>query len=519
MHIRRRRNPEAPGQEQRTRIHRGQSIFEQRRRRRGKILRYALAVVAALVLVAGVVTAVVLPQIWCDANRNLPRQDGECVGVTDGSFVFAPGLAQVENDIKTENQRISEQKSVTVAVLLPMTSTTTLFTQQDIVSNLEGSYIAQFNYNNAAGNTQAPKIRLVLANEGSRELAWQHVTGQLEGMVHGSSPLVAVTGIGVSTPQTGNVENELARAKIPMIGSEYSSDNLNATGVGLTDGVPIPGSISGLVRVIESNEADIQAVGSYLSSHPGSVPDLSRAVLVDDTNPDDPYADTLAKDFKTVAPFAAALRGTDFLTKIYDAEPGTIAVPAEFDHIASELCDPQEPSLVLYTGRSILLPYLITDLKEHCSQRRITVVTGSDATSLPQFSTKSTNVTVLYAAPNDPRALANPNQSQYQMFKADFLNTHHYPQQDLDTGWAVQGDDAMQTAITAIESTLSSLPNSPLPNAVSVIGTLDRLKTPEPSVRGVSGMFSFDSAGDRIGSPPPVLELGPDAPEPTVLQP
>jgi hypothetical protein len=59
-----------------------------------------------------------------------------------------------------------------------------------------GAYVVQDTENSRGIR---PKIRCVLANEGSQEQAWQPVTSQPAGMIGVPDHLIAVIGLGVSS--------------------------------------------------------------------------------------------------------------------------------------------------------------------------------------------------------------------------------------------------------------------------------------------------------------------------------
>lgn len=117
----------------------------------------------------GVVTAIAVlaaSTIWVTAGvfrtcgwpgSGLYRVGGECVGVTDGSYVFDPAFAEVQKKIADENAWVRAQPSyVTVALLNPLTATaTSVLTTEEILNQLEGAYTAQHRVNRttAIGDT------------------------------------------------------------------------------------------------------------------------------------------------------------------------------------------------------------------------------------------------------------------------------------------------------------------------------------------------------------------------------
>jgi transcriptional regulator with XRE-family HTH domain len=212
-------------------------------------------------------------------GSGVSRVDGECVGVTDGSYVFDPALADVEAKIAAENARVAGSgHTVTVALLNLMTvNNTSPVPIAEVVNQLEGAYTAQYRANHTTDlGDPSPLIRLVLANEGSHENQWQPVVHQIEGMVGDKDPLVAVTGLGVSTTQTEDGAKDLAAHHIPMVGAITTADELNYK------------DIPGFVRVAPSTAELVQSLSAYLQHrHNQQRQDFDSAILVYDTNSDD----------------------------------------------------------------------------------------------------------------------------------------------------------------------------------------------------------------------------------------
>ncbi|WP_132117328.1 hypothetical protein [Actinocrispum wychmicini] len=89
----------------------------------------------------------------------------ECVGVTDGQYMFGSQFAAVEGRIAAENKRVTSGDApvVTIALLSPFpTSDTDTLTPESMRHELEGAYAAQ-----VQANRSTPKVKLVLANEGA----------------------------------------------------------------------------------------------------------------------------------------------------------------------------------------------------------------------------------------------------------------------------------------------------------------------------------------------------------------
>ncbi len=217
------------------------------------------------------------------------RVDGECVGVTDGSYLFDPAFAQVQKKISDENVWVRRQRSyVTVALLNPLTATpTSVLSTEEILEQLEGAYTAQYqaNHTSAVGDS-GPPIQLVLANEGSTEDQGQPVVEQLVEMAgQEDNPLVAVAGLGVSIAQTRQGAQELSHHDIPMVGAIIAADGFDHN------------QIPGFIRVSPTTQDYAKSLRSYLDSRN----DLRSAILVSDSNSDsnsDIFTRTLRDAFR-----------------------------------------------------------------------------------------------------------------------------------------------------------------------------------------------------------------------------
>ena len=476
-----------------------------RRRRRMRRGLVGVGVTVAVVGAAAGTQVVVSALHRCGAG--VTRQGDECVGVTDGSYVFDPALATVEGQIRAENHRVEDRPHVTVALLTPLTSSAvSTVSIERIRSQLEGAYVAQHSANSSGSN---PRIRLVLANMGSQEQAWEPVVDQLADMVNGPQHLVTVIGMGVSSDPTVRAAKALAGHGIPMVGAVITGDGLNTTATGL--GGPIPG----LTRVNPSVGDELAVLAEYLTGHRR---DLHTALLVGDENSSDLYTGALQRDFTTTGLSRYWVDGGR-VVQPYDGTPGTPGTDAQFRAIVANLCGVNPPDMVFYAGRASLLPTFVARLRQrNCARdRTVTVVTGSDASalaaSLPRPQAVDAPVTVVYAPLVDPNALANrrfnPDLAQYQRFADTFTRVNGFPADDLADGWAIMTHDAMLAATLAIGRATGQ--SSQLPAPGDVRSLLYLANSPTTSVPGAGGTFTFDpKTGDAVGRRIPVMELRPD---------
>lgn len=462
--------------------------------RRGRWWLLAAGGVAVLAAVSLVLTLKSAPHPDTPCTTCVIRDGGQRVGVTDGSFIFDPALRTVEGDIRRADQGLARGKYVTVAFLGPLTPSPDVSIGR-IRSWLEGAYIAQ----QVANRTGAgPQIRLVLANVGSGENQYQPVVRQLDRMTTGPDPLVAVTGMGISVPQTLQTARLLSQHSIPMVGAVITGDSLSQV------------SVPGLFRVNPDVRDEVSALAHYLRG--AGLGD--RAMLIQDNAPGDLYTASLNADFR--AGLAGYIQAGGFPEEPFDAPPNSGALGAQFSALSGNLCGRNPPDMILYAGRVDDLPDFIHHLWARgvdCEPRRlITVVTGSDASSLQgqlKPAPGDAPVRVIYAALADPAELAaRPNgrndRNLWQAFYAAF--TKRFPASDLGDGWAIMSHDALVAADQAVIKISASQGQVTARNVRGELGDLSASN----AVPGAAGDFGFDPvAGNPTGRDFPVLELTP----------
>ncbi|MEU6128093.1 hypothetical protein ABZ805_02865 [Saccharopolyspora sp. NPDC047091] len=454
-------------------------------------LRIALAAGCALVLALGVVT---VSWAFSECGSGTSRVGNECVGVTFGDEVFSPELADVERRIRDENAQVEDDPYVvTVAVLMPMTAEEgDSLSIKQIQAYLEGAHVAQLN-----ANAEEPglKIRLALANEGSYERSWDDVTNRLINMVE-SDQLVAVTGLGLSSPETVYGASKLAAAGIPMVGY-LSADRFNS----------LPNEygpkIAGLTRVSPSLKQELSTVAEHLDQ----VVEDPRAMLVRDDNPNDYYTDDLRRNFEEL--FREEWERTGRSDPPYTGGRNRFGVSTQFGYIADRLCGEDDATkaanVVLYAGRSNLLGEFVDQVrKRSCNNKTpITIITGSESTdlSLPREPGDGP-VSVVYASAADPAALGspdNPQRSQFTGFESRLKNL--FGTKTDVSNWSVMGHDATFTATLAAQRAVKN-EEEKVPTAEGVRANLYLLN----SVPGASGTFQIDGrSGDRVDEDIPVL--------------
>jgi ABC-type branched-subunit amino acid transport system substrate-binding protein len=487
---------------------------KRKREGRRKLLRWT-AIGAAVVLVAGagVVTAITVDadSYHCGSgvvdltSKVVGAPSGsttECVGVTDGSYVFdspvpGPSLKTVEGDIYTQNHNaLTSGNYVTVALLTPLTTYPgNDITQARILSELEGAYVAQSTYNSSKDQ---PALRLLLANEGSVEQAWPQVVGRLMNLP-AAQHLVAVVGMGISTTPTVDAARELSAAAsaaagnpysgIPMIGAVTTADGLDTDGPTAAQvGATRAGRIPGLYRVTPDISEEVTGLLGYLKQEHL----LTNAVLVDDTNDADLYTQSMDTDFKSLF--------SGYVNNIveYDGSLGPDTPGNGFQELSDYICTPNTtPPLVLYAGRENLLSNFIGILQKlPCTVHTLNVVTGSDAEllnsgSIPKVA-GAPQVNVIYADITDTR----PDNQSYQSYTSTFDTAVGSPAPDLS--WAAEVYDSVTAVGDALVEFDPTGALNQFPTHSQMNDELYNLNSLSSPIYGATGKFYFSkSDGDE----------------------
>ena len=441
---------------------------------RRKVLRVlTLAGVAAGAAAAGVPFVVGRDRCGDDITRM--GEVGECIGVTDGSYVFSGELSTVLGLIGAENNRLGPGRdTTTIGIALPMPHDGHgVMTTAQVRHELEGAYIAQYIANNHGAET--PKIRLEIANVGHLAAHWGPVVERFAR----TRELRVVAGLGPSVRATKEAVRALNRRRIATIASVMTADDLH----GGEKGVP------SFARVAPTNRDEVDA-----ALRAGMLTD--RTVLVKDSNADDHYTRTLAEQFIAQRPKA--------LSEHYDSSSDGVA--NRLRDIASWLCD-NERDRVYFAGRSEHLLQFVIKLDDGlCRERPFTVVTGDDASVLvldhedpvhQRFSEalKKGQVTVLCTA------LAHPAQwNDSDMRWAETFDTfareygRRFDTGELDDGQAMMAFDCVTTAAHAVR------------RGTGGNNMWAGIKGPL-MVDGVTGPIELGEEGNPVGKPVPLLRI------------
>ncbi|MEU8777639.1 branched-chain amino acid ABC transporter substrate-binding protein [Streptomyces sp. NPDC048606] len=460
------------------------------------VRRVALATVAAMVLVAAFwLGAAWLQERQARCGDGVVEQgpDDECVGVTDGSYVFAPHLDSVSKRIEEENSRVlanaDKEPYVSVAYFTSFTTTAEDSNSAEGVRHeLQGAYLAQYRHNR--GDLAAtPKIRLLIANPGSRSARWKHTVDELIARKDGPDRLVAVAGMGPSTKENLAAIQRLSENGIAMVGATMTATNIQ--------------NINGFVRIAPTNEDEAYAAAGYLKRR-----GVATAVVLQDVAEGNLYASTLGTAFTKAFQEGDKHRlVSERMT--YDSSVSS-AWQNELRYIPGQLCQ-QRPQLVYFAGRGRHLTHFLDALSNRsCTDQQFTVFAGDDTTNLsPEQLTHAaeTGIEVLYTGLSHPdmyrsapQAVSAPSAKNFQ---PGGLLDQWFPHDPRVDGGALMGHDAVLTAAHGIQMAARWQGQVAGDAVARMFHQMDGTQ----QVAGASGFISFQNNGNPRNKAVPILRL------------
>jgi hypothetical protein len=449
----------------------------------------------------------------------------ECVGwVVERDYPFGstdPTVNAMVSKITAENRRVRDQATganpkpyVRIGVFMPMTSRTGgAMAAGEILHSLQGSYAAQMQANADSSSElgdPTPLIQLVLANEATDESAWSTVVEQLGKLRDGAHPLVAVTGMGISVPETQLAGKRLSDLRIPSIGAVITADDMVAPW---------------MFKVSPSNHHYAEALKAYLDRQRK----VTTGYLIWDRNTDDNFVRLLKKAFTDTfdSTYNLAAHNGGF----NGSKPPTAGTPALFAGIVRDICA-LNPDVVFYSGRDRDLPALVHALKGrgHCQNpvRPLVIAAGATGLTIARNDLDAAQVGVLDAACTDLTAWiagAPATPPRYAAFHQFFVSPSPgglgFTDDDLASGYALMHRDAVAAAIWAARRDAaakadhnadrgSAPPISELPTAEDVRNALfSNEGDPIPAASG-NIFFREQPVNDLwpVRKPVPVIRIG-----------
>lgn len=436
---------------------------------------------------------------YCDPHTVWHAGNGECVGISDGSFVFSPRLAGVEKRIQKLNDDVlrSGKPYITVVYLGSMTTDPSARNPQaDLLAGIHGELvglsIAQQAHNDASGQ---PLLRLLLANTGSKFRYAGAVAERVRERAARDRTIVAAVGFGQSRKQTQDAINVLSRAALPMIGTTNTFDGTAMRG----------GNYSPYYYRLAPPNHRLAAHAAYWAKNGQLGRRVNSAAVFYDGSADDLYSTNLANDFARefgrdkvqMLPYTDA---TQIPGKILEA----CAHPAE---------------VFYYAGRSDEFRSFVTKLSTtSCGGRRI-VLAGDEVTKYVSDNAAQigqTDTMRLYFTPLAAREAWQPTwvaQEPLPIFYRDFgpvvtdlVGKGVAPNaRPSSTHAAIAYDGAL--LITSVAEQIYGEQARALPSAGAVLAALTEPNEAAPPPQGASGLLSFGprSGGHEVVDKPVLL--------------
>lgn len=410
--------------------------------------------------------------------------------LTDDGDAFGPDLAPIMDRIAAENANVAKEHPddfVTVVAMFPMTGALTdiALNRESIRHGLEGIHLAQVWRNRQPSSP--PYVKVLVASDAPDD--WEPTVAAVKARTR-DERIVAVTGLGASTGATWKTIASLSAGRYAMVSAVLTSDELTG--------------YRGLARVAALNSEQAQAG----VTHARRVNPALRAVVIKDLNPADSYVKTLA------AFYNSSLTGKEREMELsFDSSTrfsGTV-----LDVIAERVCN-STANTVLYAGRSEQLPALMMALSQRdaCVSRRITVVTGDDASEMNHKVDKimwgDPSIRLFYTGLAHPAGLTLPDSPVLKAIKARFVGDdpnsfqRMFPHESLDDGMAIMHHDAMYVAVETAKA-FAREPDVPSPQDLA-----NMLTSGTVVVEGASGTIRIGEGGTRRTKDVPILQLRPE---------
>jgi hypothetical protein len=455
-----------------------------------------------LAIAAGVV-AVVLAGVL--AYAVWPRTE-PAVFITDGTHVFSPDLAHVEDLIRQENAQVragGHYVSIAFVDIMAPRKNVDPVPQDSVRHDLEGAYLAQMAWNHPIGKQPTTLVQLLLADEGSGEANWLDAAHAIEETVKAPDNLVAAVGLGISVENTRKLIKDLSGHNIAIVAGAITGDSMTRA---LDDDSPVPG----MVRVAQTNTDEASAAVKYLDTDP-TIPDSPTVLLVQDQNEGDDFAKTLGSAFvnsiqnDTTRQYKLTSPGMFYNSRLSGA--GEV-LKASADRVCESRAD-----VVYFAGRGNDLQGFLTGLatRSCAADRALTVVGSPDIarqTNTQLWAGQDANMTVIFTGLVSAEMWEKDKAAASGVISDRFSGTCPncfptlFPGEKLDDGTAILSHDAVWTVELAILKLSAANPGVSL-TASMVAQQLNQLKVP-----GASGWIcAFDKNHNPVNKAIPVMNI------------
>jgi serine/threonine protein kinase/ABC-type branched-subunit amino acid transport system substrate-binding protein len=451
------------------------------------------------------------------ATIGVTTVNGERIGISDGSYIFDTGTAgaalkeqaaqalrqsppnvsaalslfgeavsQQSNDaealIYQEDLRVMNSGSPYVTLVVGTMLSGDSATVGVGRDNLQGTYVAQKEWNDGAKLHGGTQVRLLIASSGSQEGYVSQVAQQIVRLAHSDRTFLGVMGWPFSSWAEAEI-GVLAKAHIPMVSPTASSDQL-------TNASPY------FFRVAPSNNAQGIAGAHYAEQY------LHAKTVALFYDPTDLYSQSLAQDF--ARQFVA-----DGNT-IVDRETYTVGKPETL--VASlQKALAKNPDLIYFSGYasdvSTILSHLPPGNLPVMGGDALYELSGYPPSARPGFSRLHFTS---FAYPDEWGVLgyAGRQPAFFSEYGNDFDPNHQHPgygftRPDNDT---ILSYDATVALLTACNSALSAKPSVTPDDLRQALSTI----TGANALQGVSGQIAFGPDGNPINKALVILYVDPE---------
>ncbi|NGO13871.1 hypothetical protein G5C60_41330 [Streptomyces sp. HC44] len=486
-----------------------------------------LAVCGLGALVAALTTVLVLvlrgPGRCGDDLRDV---DGDCVGVTAGTFEADPGVQSLVDAVAKENARVKKGWEdpgsghkipyVRIALMMPFTSDEhSAMTTDMIRRGLAGALAAQLQANRSGG----PDHQLLLAPDGRNLDQWEPVVKRLAELAEDTrTPLVGVTGIPSSTPETRDTIAALSEHSIPTIGPVITAADMNA---------PY------FFKPSPNNEQFARALDLYLEKKP----EKHNGFLVWDNREEDVYSQNLRKVFERH--FGKEYDLADRQSNFTGSSGRNKGIPRRFTDAAEKICK-EKSDTVFFAGRDQDLPDFLERLAQEGTCGRTTTLRilkvgiGLEPTLTAEAPTRwltEARATIVDASSVDPAWWKGEKKPATALGRfldrfEELEKQHELGKKPLDDGYAVMYYDGFTLLSDAVDRTFTDInkageldPESMLiPMADDVYNTLIIPSAAgdtctDTCLVGAAGTYGFEGRGKNdqwaVCKPVPVVEHPP----------
>ncbi|MEU1799855.1 ABC transporter substrate-binding protein [Streptomyces sp. NPDC019937] len=448
--------------------------------------------------------------------------DGDCIGVTENAFEADPGVTSLIQAVADENARVrrtAESPSsgpripyVRIALMMPFTADEhSAMTTDMIRRGLAGALAAQRQANRFGG----PHYQLLLAPDGRNLDQWEPVVARLAELSKDTrAPLVGVTGIPSSTPDTRRAIAALSKHSIPTVGPVITAATMNA---------PY------FFKTSANNDQFARALGRYLAEKPGK----HRGFLVWDNRAEDVYSQNLRSVFERH--FGDAYGLTHHNSNFTGTSGTDKGIPQRFTDAVQKICN-EKSDTVFFAGRDQDLPAFVERLAQEgdCGRttklRILKVGIGLEPTLTADAPTRrldDARAVIVDASCVDPAWWSGKHKRGKALGRFldrfdELKKPHKLDTEQLNDGYAVMYHDAFTLLANAVDRTYTEIneggrraPKSPsIPTKDDVYNTLII-----PSISGDScdscligagGTYGFEGPGKNdqwaVCKPVPVVE-------------